>query len=112
MAFISDPEQRRTWDPDRGYELKIEGTTGGSSGYTPFHLTGPDVDIYFYAKGKTSELPQETPKGEVLYEAVWNIQRASLAREDIKALITEAMLSYKHHFGIAPANVSHSVRFE
>ena len=48
MVFIVDRELRRTYDPDRGYELRV--TSGGSGSSTSFMIDIPNNVLHFSAR--------------------------------------------------------------
>jgi hypothetical protein len=104
MTFISDG--RRTWDPDRGLELKRTG--GGKDGVYNFELFGPSGPLYFFAEWnpykidlKLRENDPDNPNKDVVIEWIVNVDFCLLGfdRNATKQIIREAMKSFESRYG-------------
>ena len=110
MAFIVDRKKYKTYDPDRGYELILEG--GGSDGMVRFRLVGANNESAFSATTVGEKLhPDEThhlgenSTGRVV---VWRIHNWP---DGWRSLIREAMQAYIINHGSPLPNVTAVVRF-
>jgi len=54
MSFVSNFEQKRTWDPERGLEYlpDYNATSAGSSGYWAKKIVGENETIHFYVRSR------------------------------------------------------------
>ena len=103
MAFVADNKALRTYDPERGLELKTAG--GGSDGHRSFviHRIGDPNDVlvgitaYLEVRSPTDEELRVYPEAKDL--GVWVILRGrhlkGYSQEDSKAIIREAMLAFR-----------------
>ena len=74
MAFISDSVNYRTYDPETGWELKVE-NMGGKKKFTLAHPRKPPIEFV-----GTMELVQripemDDPKKGLAYECIYHLER-------------------------------------
>jgi hypothetical protein len=108
VTFIVDRDARRTFDPDRGYELHVVG--GGSGGYVSFELETPTRKIRFTARMEGSPRPEELKilgPGFTDYPAIWVVFGLNLPEKNI---IREALLTFKMSSGADFPNTKWFVR--
>ncbi|MCO4092937.1 MAG: hypothetical protein HEQ34_13435 [Sphingorhabdus sp.] len=110
MAFRADPENLKTFDRERGYELKIDG--GGSSGEFRFIIAGPEGKYHFSAHKDWIGLPadeiEQLPLDKPKESEVWIVHNWD---EHWRPIIYEAMTAYKSVHGFENPRFSYFVRF-
>ena len=113
MTFVNDKEARRTYDPDRGYELRW--IPSGCGGGQQFILDGFDGELEFWGRsvGKDGLRPGE---GEALglepSEGVgfW-LLGGLFDRPGLRDVVAEALLTAKLGSGWNYPNTKWFVRF-
>ena len=110
MPFIVERKKYRTYDPDKGYELFVDG--GGSDGTTRFRLVGPNSECAFSASSIGEELrPDETIRLGPNFADRVVVWRIHIWPDNWKTLIREAMQAYVINHGSPLPNVRAFVRF-
>lgn len=110
MAFIADRKARRTYDPDRGYELSREG--GGSGGELRFRLVGPEDETSFTATfgvdpltpAEIEKLGPQFDKIPIVWTVFWHLP-------EWRQVIREALRAYMFTHGAPLPNMRAFVRF-
>ena len=117
MAFISDPDAHRTFDPERGLALVREGMDGGSSGYMAFKIKGQGREIPFYAilTSTKSAFGDADPSPNV-EQPCWSIYSGgSLDAPQyahLRPIIEEAMIAFRSSFGYGQPQWRYYIYFE
>lgn len=111
MGFIVDRESRRTYDPDRGYELRSTGS--GSDGNHSFVINMPTRAFHFSAAIDCALQAEEIERlgpGFSKQLGIWLVYSSISSPED-RAIVREALLAYKMGGGGDFPNTQWFVRF-
>ncbi len=123
MAWIADPKALRTYDPERGLELR--GVGGGSDGAHDFviHRIGESDEVlagftaYMDSRKATIEERAADPSVEAC--TIWEIRAGfgpkgwflkGYGRDESKRIIREAMLAYRALHGQGGRATSYDVK--
>ena len=110
MSFVVDREARRTYAPERGFELFSEG--GGSDGRRYFRLVGPGVETQFTAEFGIDPLTEnELAKLGPNFDKTPLVWTVSLHDQKWDQTIREAMEAYMYSHGTPLPNRQAFVRF-
>lgn len=102
MSFISDPERRKTFDPERHFELKYEKAM--SDGTEFMELAGPDGSVRFTMTTTFEPVPDSASARPVIVRQVHfsGVPLNGHSVEETKSLIAEALHAFKGIYGRHP----------
>lgn len=103
MSFISEPERRRTFDPERNLELKYERAM--SDGTTFMALVGPEGSFHFTMMTTFEPAPPDFATAKPIIVRHVDFRGAPLqghSVEETKSLIVEALHAFKGIYGRHP----------
>ncbi|CAH0350059.1 hypothetical protein [Sphingobium sp. CECT 9361] len=106
MAFVSDGE--RTWDADRGLELKV---VRGGAEFIHFEMTNPIGSIRFYgdwiveqSRNRRRSSLSANANNIIKWHLIWNACLPGEDEDQTNHIISEAMRSFETYHGLASKN--------